>query len=187
MRLDSKNIDREIRQYLEELNRIEIPTPQEDILVFIDSLKRKPLGYGPYPKVSLFEASNRIMSDLIVLFGVRQLLNQGTVGHNRLPFREYVVHLGVEGGSDLEAAAEGQRLIGEAFNVAPSLFQKKNRDMKKKLLQSVNRADYRLIIFNADAVRSSDHYIEKSEKDMLYLPVDVWVERCNFMEGQHKC
>lgn len=187
MRLDSKNIDREISHYLEAVNQIELPTPQEDVLAFIDSLKRKSLDSGPYPKVSLFEASNRIMSDLIVLFGVRQLVTQGAVGHTRLPFREYEVRLGVEGGSDLEAAAEGQRLIGEAFNVAPSFFQQKKRSMQKKLLQSVNRADYRLIIFNADAVKSPDHYIEKSEKDMLYLPVDVWAERRKFMEGRHQC
>jgi len=187
MRLDSKNIDREISQYLEAVNQIELPTPQEDVLAFIDSLKRKSLDSGPHPGVSLFEASNRIMSDLIVLFGVRQLLTQGAVGHIRLPFREYEVRLGVKGGWDLEAAAEGQRLIGEAFSVAQSLFQQKKRSMQNKLLQSVKRADYRLIIFNADAVKSPDYYKEESEQDMLYLPVDVWVERRKFKEGQHEC
>lgn len=187
MRLDSKNIDREISHYLEAVNQIELPTPQEDILAFIASLKRGPLGSGPYPEVSLFEASNRIMSDLIVLFGVRQLVTQGAVGHIRLPFREYEVRLSVEAGSDLEAVAEGQRLIGEAFNVAPSLFQQKKRSVQKKLLQSVNRADYWLIIFNVDAVKSPDYYKEKSNQDMLYLLVDVWEERRKFKEGQHEC
>jgi len=50
-----------------------------------------------------------------------------------------------------------------------------------KKLRADEKANYRLIIFNADAVRSPDYYLEKSEPSMLYLPVDIWVDRRRFV------
>jgi len=184
MKLDRTNIDRELRRYLEAVNSMKLPAPQDDVLAFIHSLKRSHVRSGPYPDVSLFEASNRILSDLIVLFGVRQLLTQAVVGHVQLPFTEYEVALSVEGGNDLTAVADGQRLIGEAFNVAPSFFQSKKASMLKRLRLD-NEADYRLVIFNEDAVKRPDHYREKSKPGMLYLLVDVWADRRKFMESRY--
>jgi len=176
MKLNRANIEKEVKDYLRSVNSIKLPTPDKDVLTFINSLKREALGSGPYPDVSLFEASNRILSDLVVLLGVRQLLTNPSVGNVRLPFTEYKVALGVEGGNDLMAIAGTSRLVGEAFNVAPSFFQSKKSSMIKKL-QSQEKSDYRLIIFNADAVKSPDYYIEKSKQSMLYLPVNIWVDR----------
>ena len=177
MKLNSTNLEKELSDYLRLVNSIKLPTPHGDVLIFIHSLKRKPLGSGPYPDVSLFEASNRILSDMVILFGVRRLLANPSVGDVQLPFTEYEVTLGVESGNDLIAIAGNCRLVGEAFNVAPSFFQTKKSSMVKKL--SAKKADYRLIIFNADAVKSPDNYIEKSEQSMLYLPVNISVERAN--------
>ncbi|GAH53157.1 unnamed protein product, partial [marine sediment metagenome] len=81
---------------------------------------------------------------------------------------------------DLTAISGNRRLVGEAFNVALSLFQAKKSSTIKKL-QSDKKADYRLIIFNADAVASPDNYLEKSEMSMLYLPVDIWSYRRRFV------
>ncbi len=180
MKLNRTNIEKELNDYLRSVNSIKLPAPHKDVLTFIDSLKRKALGSGPYPDVSLFEASNRILSDIVVLFGVRRLLTNPSFGDVRLPFTEYEVALGVEGGNDLRATAGSSFLVGEAFNVAPSFFQSKKSSMIKKL-RSQEKADYRLIIFNADAVKSPDYYIEKSEPSMLYLPVNIWVERYNLI------
>ena len=36
-------------------------------IALLTALKRDKLGHGPYPDVSLFEAANRIMSDLVRL------------------------------------------------------------------------------------------------------------------------
>jgi hypothetical protein len=177
MKLTSINAEKELSDYLRLVNSIKLPAPHDDVLIFIHSLKRKPLGSGPYPDVSLFEASNRILSDMVILFGVRRLLANPSVGDLQLPFTEYEVTLGIEGGNDLIATAGNCRLVGEAFNVAPSFFQSKKSSMIRKL--SAKKADYRLIIFNADAVKSPDNYIEKSEPSMLYLPVNIFVERSN--------
>jgi hypothetical protein len=180
VKLNQTNIDKELTDYLRSVNSIELPASQNDILMSIYSLKRKPLGSGPYPDVSLFEASNRILSDIVILFGVQRLLTNPMVGNVRLPFREYEVALGVEGGNDLRATFGGRSLVGEAFNVAQSFFQAKKYSMIKKL-RTGEKVDYRLIIFNADAVRDPDYYLQKSEPSMLYLPVDIWVGKRGFI------
>jgi hypothetical protein len=41
------------------------------------ALKREKLGHGPYPHVCLSEAAYRIMSDLVILAGVKVLLQSG--------------------------------------------------------------------------------------------------------------
>jgi hypothetical protein len=178
-KLDGVNVEQKISDYLESVNSIKLPAPHSDVLKFINSLKREPLSSGPYPDVSLFEVSNRILSDMVILFGVRLLLTNPSVSHVQLPFTEYEVKLGVEGGNDLKAIAGSCSLVGEAFNVARSFFQSKKSSTEKKL-QSLKDAHYRLIIFNADAVKNPDYYIEKSEPSMLYLPVNIWVERNHF-------
>src|SRR5471030_964057 len=49
----------------------------------LSALKRQKLGHGPYPEVTLFEAANRIMSDLVILRGVTGLIQNGTFGIDR--------------------------------------------------------------------------------------------------------
>ena len=50
-----------------------------------------------------------------------------------------------------------------------------------KKLRTDEKTDYRLIIFNADAVNDPDYYLKKSEPSMLYLPVDIWGDRRRFV------
>jgi len=172
LKLSQANIRKELTKYVKSIKSIALPTPQNDVLELIHSLKRQPLGTGRYKCVSLFEASNLIYSDLVILFGVQQLLNNPVVGNVRLPFTEYEVNLGVKGGNDLKAVSGSHCLVGEAFNVSKSLFQGKKSHMIKKVRRDLN-ADYRLIIFNADAVKNHKYYLEKSDLDILYLPVFV--------------
>ncbi len=179
-KLNRENVERELNDYLRKVNSIKLPESGENVLTFMNYIKRKPLSSGPYPEVSLFEASNRILSDIVILVGVQQLLATESVGNVQLPFAEYEVALGVEGGNDLMAAFGSCRLVGEAFNTAPSFFQSKKSSMIKKL-RSQGDADYRLIVFNADAVKIPDYYIGKSEPSMLYLPVNIPFDRYNFI------
>lgn len=103
---------------------------------------------------------------------MRRLLADPVIGRVELPFDEYSVALGVEGGYDLMASDGACRLVGEAFNVASSFFQTKKGTMLKKL--RAEDAAYRLVVSNADAVERPEYYIAKSEPAMLYLPVDVY-------------
>lgn len=134
----------------------------------LQALKRGVVGAGPYPNVALFEAANRIMTDLVILHGVRWLLR------NRVfPFERYSVEYGHENNEhhDIIAELEGRVLIGEAFNVAPSFFAIKRNSAVRKLRQSSVRASYRMIMCNADAVRGS--YAPKLHDREFMLLVDI--------------
>lgn len=114
----------------------------------IEELKRGKTGFGPYPKVSLFESANRIMTDLVILHGVKWLLVKSHFG-----FKSYTVEYGNENNNeyDIEATSGRRRLVGEAFNVAPSFFQGKKAAMLKKL-RIDEKASVKIIMFNHDAV-----------------------------------
>jgi hypothetical protein len=171
VRLDKSNVDREIRNYLRKIDAIEIPERQGTNLQHLLSLKRGKIKKGPYPDVSIFEASNRIFSDIVILFGIRELLLQPDQGKIFFPFTEYEARLGNENGFDIEANNGGLKLVGEAFNVARSFFPDKKRKMKAKLEKETGY-DYRILIFNRDAVPDAGYYRNISEKSMVYLPVD---------------
>lgn len=179
LKLTKNNIEDILNDYLEKVNSIKLPKKKSNLLNSLLSLKRDPIGSGPYLHVSLYEASNRIFSDLIILFGVRQLLTDFNKYDFRLPFKKYKVQLGVKGGFDLEATYAEKRLIGEAFNVAPSFFQSKKYSSKKRLEREI-KADYRLIIFNAEAVNNPNNYIDESKPELFYLPVNITEELKDF-------
>jgi len=130
-KLNKPNIDKAISDYLEFLSELPLIIQSNDILEFLTKLKRQKLDCGPYPKVTLFEAGNRIMTDLVILFGIKELLD------NKVPelnFTEYTVEFGNENNNenDIWASNKDEILIGEAFNVAQSFFQsKKFKSLKK--------------------------------------------------------
>lgn len=132
------------------------------------SIKREKLGAGPYPDVTLFEAANRIMSDLVILNGIAGLLREGT-----FPFTEYTVEFGNEdkNGFDIRASSPTLTLIGEAFNVAPSFFQGKKRTALRKLRDGGAGADYKIIMFNSDATPVA--YAAKHEPCTFHVSVDI--------------
>jgi len=177
IRLDKSNIDREIQDYLRKIDSIKIPERQEKTLEHLLSLKRGKIANGPYPDVSIFEASNRIFSDIVILFGIRELLLNPNQGKIVFPFTEYNALLGNENGFDIEADKGDLKLVGEAFNVARSFFPDKKRKMKAKLEKETGY-DYRILIFNTDAVPDPGYYQNISEKSMIYLPVD-WEKGVN--------
>ena len=145
--ISNTNADSLIEAYLSWTEEIGNPLVNHSGLVLLRSLKREAVRLGPYPHVTMFEAANRIMSDLVILYGVRWLLRNDV-----FPFDTYTVEYGNEdtSGFDIRAASNGETLIGEAFNVAPSFFQGKKTMMLRKLRKS--SADYKVIMFNDDAV-----------------------------------
>lgn len=132
------------------------------------AVKRAKLGHGPYPNVTLFEAANRIMSDLVILHGIAQLLQDSS-----LPFKEYTVEFGNENrnGFDICASSGQETLCGEAFNVASSFFQGKKRTALKKLREKASHATHRLILFNDDA--PPKEYVARSEDDIRQVAVHI--------------
>lgn len=137
-------------------------------LRLFSALKREMAGVEPYPTVTLFEAANRIMTDLVILYGVRWLLKEKV-----FPFQTYKVEHGHgnKEAHDILASADGKSLIGEAFNVAPSFFPIKKASAPKKLRASKVRADYRVIMVNADAEQAS--YTPRHDVDEYLVFVKV--------------
>lgn len=147
--LNAKNIDRELQNYTRCVEDVGHCIRGLTGFRLIEELKRGKVGAGPYPNVALFEAANRIMTDLVILHGVRYLLNEQV-----FPFTAYTVEFGHENATDhdIQAAEGGSTLIGEAFNVAPSFFPVKKGSALKKLRASVKKATYRVILCNESAL-----------------------------------
>lgn len=166
--LTDANINPILSDYLSSIDRIGDTVNSLKGIPLFRTLKRKTIGIGPYPGVTLFEAANRIMTDLVILYGVKWLLENET-----FPFESYLVEFGNDDKNDHDILADNshEKLIGEAFNVAPSFFQGKKASMLKKLRAGDESANHRLIIVNSDAVR--DGYRPKLRKNEYMLFVDV--------------
>jgi len=166
--LTPKNVDRIIQEFVGSINGIGGSIKGKTGLGLLEALKREKLKAGPYPGVTLFEAANRTMTDLVILYGVAWLLKEKI-----FPFDSYTVEFGNEdkNGFDIKAKASGKTLLGEAFNVAPSFFQIKKSSMLKKLRHKGKNADFRIIMVNHDAVANG--YAPKSEAGLYYVVVNV--------------
>lgn len=169
--LSKANIDQTLADYLASVEDLGESIANLRGFRLFEALKRDVVGKGPYPTVTLFEAANRIMTDLVILYGVRWLLK-----HALFPFDTYVVEYGNDDtqGFDIRASSGGSALIGEAFNVAPSFFQGKKRSMLKKLRQPTALADFKLIMFNHDAV--TPEYVPETGEREFYVVVRVGTE-----------
>ncbi|MBP6732605.1 MAG: hypothetical protein KA149_11130 [Chitinophagales bacterium] len=170
--LNANNIDKAIRDYIKTLEDIPLHLQSKDFLELMYRLKREKLDKGPYKGVTLFEASNRIMTDLTILFGVKSLLASNIPA---ISYEKYTVELGNESKHthDIEAQHNGFSLIGEAFNVAPSFFPGKKNASLKKLRETRNTDTTKqlLIMYNADA--HGENKEPKQNGNEFYLPVMI--------------
>lgn len=151
--LTAANIEREISNFAATLNGLGTGLTDLDGIPLLDALKRTPLQAGPYRDITLFEAANRIMTDLVLLHGVRFLLKQ-----KEYPYTAYTVEYGNEDKNGFDVIArDGERwLAGEAFNVANSFFQlKKSRMVAKLSTAREEDATDTVLLFNHDAVDSA--------------------------------
>ena len=164
--LRSDNIDKLISDFAQEALDIGRTISGLVGIPLLKALKRDKIGHGPYPDVTLFEAANRIMTDLVILHGVRGLLCS-----DKLPFNEYVVEFGHENKNshDIWASSGDCTLAGEAFNVAPSFFHIKKSSAARKLRASA--ATYKILMFNSDAASTS--YSARHEPGIFHVSVDI--------------
>jgi len=178
-RISKANASGLITKYLELVEEVGNPVANLKGQRLLEALKREAVEAGPYPNVTLFEAANRIMSDLVILYGVKWLLDK-----NAFPFATYTVEFGNEDTNrfDIHAAEDGKKLIGEAFNVAPSFFQIKKTTMLKKLRQPDVCADYKIIMFNQDAAKKS--YRPKPKNNEFFVFVQVGTGDCHMVPNE---
>jgi hypothetical protein len=167
-RITLGNVEDSLRGYVQDIQNLGGSIAHLRGLPLLEALKRKKIESGPYPHVSLFEAANRIMTDLVILHGVRWLL-----ANKVFPFDAYEVEYGTDNknGFDLYASRDGKVLKGEAFNVATSFFQTKKSAMLGKLRAPDVHADYKIVMFNHDAVEPK--YLPKMRRGEFFVFVDV--------------
>lgn len=166
-KLDSNNVDRILQEFMGSLGTLGESIAGKVGLPLLESLKRDKLKDGPYAGVTLFEAANRIMSDLVILHGVSWLLR-----HRRFPFDKYIVEFGNEdkNGFDIRATNDtGNTLVGEAFNVAPSFFPVKKSSAVRKLGERGSEANYRVVLVNHDAF--TEEYIPRDANGPKHILV----------------
>lgn len=177
--LTTSNIQKITNEFLLSLSSIGESLDGKRGVPLFSTLKREKINIGPYPHVSLFEAANRIMSDIVILRGVDALLKSPL-----FPFQEYTVEFGNEdrNGFDIRASSENFSLVGEAFNVAPSFFQGKKSSALKKLRTNGINATYRLLMFNRDAV--AHNYNPKAEAGLHHVIVGIDSQVVQIISGK---
>ena len=168
--LTKDNIDETISQYLDLLKTVPINIQTDNVFGLLHKIKREKMSTGPYPNVSLFEAANRMMTDLTILYGIRSLLTKNIFDFE---FDNYLVEFGNESFNkhDIISEKDGFSLFGEAFNVAESFFQTKKSSSLKKLRKSKTEKDIILIIYNSDAIKKN--YLPKSIKNEFHLSIKI--------------
>lgn len=173
----SANIGAFIRRYRDSIRTIGQSIEGLRGIPLLHAIKRTQLDFGFKRPVTLFEASNRIMSDLVILYGVKAMLRDRA----RFPFAAYTVELGNEdrNGFDITAEQNGFRLVGEAFNVAESFFQGKKNHALRKLRSKGRSADYRVVIANNDSV--DDGYRPNLQLNECFIFVNVATGRARVL------
>ncbi len=118
------------------------------------------------------------MTDLVIFYGVKWLLN-----HSAFPFESYTVDYGHgnKQGFDISARGNGRTLIGEAFNVAPAFFQIKKSSMLKKLRRPSSSEDFKIVMFNQDAVGAA--YVPKPLNNESFVVVEVGTGETRVIAG----
>jgi len=171
--LTADNIEGAISRYLTLVSQVALINASASGLDLLRELKRGTIGVGPYPDVSLFEAANRIMTDLVILYGVRWLLRSSAFA-----FKAYHVEYGHDNKNafDITASAGNKKLQGEAFNVAKQFFQTKKAKMLRKLKGSKGAGSIRMLVFNDDAVRNASALAPR--QGHIYIVVDLGSGDC---------
>ncbi|PXY41811.1 hypothetical protein DMB65_04390 [Flavobacterium cheongpyeongense] len=166
--LNKDNINETIEAYKLLLADIPLKIEESNLLALLNRLKRGQIGSGPWKNVSIFEAANRIMTDLVILFGVKKIINGEYPDLNI--FTDFEVELGNENRNDHDiiSYANDKVLIAEAFNVAPSFFNVKKSKSVKKLLTSKLTADHLILFCNADS-----HDRTKLNDNIEIIKVDI--------------
>jgi hypothetical protein len=174
-KLDRNNIDKIIKLYTDSLKEMDLKISANNIIELLEKLKRENIDKGPYRNITLFEAANRIMSDLVILFGVKDLLDGK---YENINFSQYIVEYGNENNNEHDIIAEdektGIKLIGEAFNVSKSFFQTKKYNSLKKLRKNESKNIIKVLLYNMDAV--DKNYIPEKIENEYHIPVKIKYE-----------
>ena len=122
-----KELNEKSNDYFTALLNNNFPEIEADSIPTYISLVKRPLEkqIGIYSGISLFEAINRIASDLILWYGLEYLINDVLTSKERKQIGEIKLCLGnknITGQGDLLICVNGENQNGEVFNAAKSYF-----------------------------------------------------------------
>lgn len=167
--LTKHNISSTIESYLNLLREFPSELKGDNIIGKLHHLKRDHLESGPYTGVTYFEAANRIMTDLVILYGSQDILLDDD------EFRNVVrldVDFGNEENGEHDVIGYNQKdeviLVAEAFNTAPSFFQVKKGKSVKRL--KTHDCPKRALIYNIDAVT---HSYKPKDAEIRHIRVSI--------------
>lgn len=161
--LSIEKFDEAKKAYLNslEINKYAIKDAN-DIYELIDKIKRTPEKVGPYQNISVFEALNRIGSDLVLLAGATELFKKTS----KIAVDKIELKMGNTHGFDFEVSIGEKVIYGEAFNAAESFCKSKMRDAIHKLID-INpdkNATEAIVFINEEVKHFIDKYVNKKEK-----------------------
>lgn len=163
------------KEYRECLRNYHFPKPPENTtaIAMIDYLKRRSVDnfcrIGPYENISVFEAANRIASDLVLIRGVIQIINDGHE-HNDKRITLLLGTKHVKGMGDFKIGDKH----GEAFNVAPAFYKAKLYSTIKKWTKNQQESNLSYILINHDVVQESDRLTSLNFHGIRIVGVDNW-------------
>jgi hypothetical protein len=132
----------------------------ENIFKLIENVKRSPVEIGPYQKISVFEALNRIGSDLVLLAGAEKLFIEGISGKKP---SKILLRMSTIRGYDYEAHFENKMVIyGEAFNASPSFCNEKMRQAIKKHIDDKKKEG--VVFVNEEVKGIIEKYLKENHK-----------------------
>jgi hypothetical protein len=130
------------------------------IFELIENVKRSPVEIGPYQKISVFEALNRIGSDLVLLDGAEKLFTNGI--EEKKPIK-ILLRMSTIRGYDFEAHFENKKVIyGEAFNASPSFCNEKMRQAIKKLIDDKEKTG--IVFVNEEVKDKIEKYLKENHR-----------------------
>ena len=135
----------------------------------LKALKRDLQDIGPYSRITVFEAANRIATDLVMIDGLLQMFTKRILSERTVVKIRFGT-MQEKGRGDFTVKENGKEKEGESFSVATSFFKSK---LYKTLSKWKNSDKLRYIIFNGTCLDDSGNkkYFEtkKSENQLNIL------------------
>jgi hypothetical protein len=162
--------------YIDYLNKQPFPQIKStDYPSVLSNLKRETFSIGPYTGITVFEAANRIASDLTLIEGVLNLFKKKFISHSAT-VKLLLGTMQVDNKGDFSIFDNGSELQGEAFDVAPTFFKAK---LYKTITKWGNDKFLKYIIFNQDCLNDPkcNTYLknqQKSHPGIGFIGVKSW-------------
>lgn len=172
-RLNKDQLESLKTSYLDTLEKYPFPQIEDwSYQSVIKELKRDlKKQIGPYMDITIFEAANRIATDLTMMDGILKLFSDGKLEiQDTVKIRLGTMHISGRGDFTVFRKDESEQ-EGESFNVASSFFQSK---MQKTLKKWENKSSLKYILFNKDCLSTDKLYLyfeilKKERQDIEFV------------------